>query len=129
MQHSNKAGYETLRDHFSDICESALEPSSLARGLFQKRLISAEAREAANQQHKTKANRLECLLDHIMASGSPGAFEDFVRLVGRDGCHSWLSNNLKGVCKCVCVSVCVCVFVCPLHGSSPCRSGEACVFQ
>ena len=46
MQFSDAAGYETLQEHFSDICESALDPSGLARGLFQKKLISAEAREA-----------------------------------------------------------------------------------
>ena len=97
MQHSNAAGYETLLEHFSEICESALEPSSLARGLFQKKLISAEAREVANQQLKTKANRLEGLLDLVMASGSPHAFENFVQLVGRDSCHLWLSDKLKGM--------------------------------
>ena len=93
-------GYETLRDHFSDICESALEPSSLAirLGACSRRGLScAEAHEAANQQHKTKANRLEGLLklDHVMASGSPGAFEDFVQLVGKESCHSWLSELIS----------------------------------
>ena len=57
MQFSDAAGYETLQEHFSDICESALDPSGLARGLFQKKLISAEAREATNQL-RTKADRL-----------------------------------------------------------------------
>ena len=105
MQQSDPAGYDTLLDHFSDVCESGLDPATLARGLFQKRMITADVREAANQLHKTSANKLEGLLDQVMANGSPGAFESFVQLVGKDSSHSWLSEKLKGMVLNVCIKL------------------------
>ena len=122
MELTDSAGYHTLQMYFSDICDSALDPSVLARLLFTKKIISNTARVAARQQGTPQADRLEDLLEHVMANGTPGAFQMFVEAVEKLGAHDWLAEKLKGVCVCVCVHVsffnsvcpyvCVCVCVC-----------------
>ena len=91
------AGQDTLQEYFSDICDSALDPSVLARHLFTKKIISNTAREAARQQLTPKADRLEDLLGQVMANGTPGAFQTFVEAVEKHGAHDWLVEKLKGV--------------------------------
>ena len=91
------AGQDTLQEYFSDICNSALDPSALARHLFTKKIISKTARKAARQQLTPKADRLEDLLGQVMANGTPGAFQTFVEAVEKHGAHDWLVEKLKGV--------------------------------
>ena len=140
MEGTDPAGHKTLQEHFSALCDSALDPSVLARHLFTKGIINNTAREAAKQQLTPKDQRLDDLLGLVMADGTPGAFQMFVEAVEKHGAVDWLVEKLKGVfviikprctcaarafCSrfvCVCVSVClsVCVFVTrisalPLH--------------
>ena len=91
------AGQDTLQEYFSDICDSALDPSVLARHLFTKKIISNTAREAAKQPHTPKDQRLDDLLGQVMANGTPGAFQMFVEAVEKHGAHDWLVEKLKGV--------------------------------
>ena len=97
MDGTDPAGQKTLRKHFSDICESALDPSKLAIRLFAKDIISKIAREAANQPHRANDKRLGDLLGQVMANGAPGAFQTFVEAVEKHGAHDWLVEKLKGV--------------------------------
>ena len=97
MEGTDPAGQKTLQKHFCDICDSALDPSKLARHLFTKEIISNTARKAARQQSMPKADRLEDLLEEVMANGAPGAFQTFVEAVEKHGAHDWLVEKLKGV--------------------------------
>ena len=98
MEGTDPAGYETLRKYFSDIFDSALDPSKLARHLFTEEIISNTACDAARQKLTSKANRLENLLGHVMDNGAPGAFQTFVEAVEKHGAHDWLVEKLKGMC-------------------------------
>ena len=91
------AGQDTLQEYFSDICDSALDPSVLARHLFTKKIISNAAREAANQELVSEDKRRDKLLGQVMANGAPGAFQKFVEAVKKHGAHDWLVEKLKGV--------------------------------
>ena len=91
------AGQDTLQEYFSDICDSALDPSVLARHLFTKKIISNTAREAANQELVSEDKRRDKLLGQVMANGTPGAFQMFVEAVEKHGAHDWLVEKLKGV--------------------------------
>ena len=97
MEVTDPAGHETLQKYLSDICDSALDPSVLARHLFIKKIINNTARKAARQQLTPKADRLEDLLGQVMANGTPGAFQTFVEAVEKHGAHDWLVEKLKGV--------------------------------
>ena len=97
MDGTNPAGHKTLRKHFSDICDSALDPSKLARHLYTKKIINNTAHEAAKQQLTPKHQRLDDLLGQVMANGAPGAFKTFVEAVKKHGAHNWLVKKLKGV--------------------------------
>ena len=100
MEGTDPAGQETLQELFSDICDSALDPSVLARHLFTKKIINNKAREAAKQQLTPKDQRLDDLLGQVMANGAPGAFQTFVEAVEKHGAHDWLVEKLKGVFMC-----------------------------
>ena len=93
----DQAGQDTLQEYFSDICDSALDPSVLARHLFTKKIISNKAREAANQELVSEDKRRDKLLGQVMANGTPGAFQTFVEAVEKHGAHDWLVEKLKGV--------------------------------
>ena len=97
MEGTDPAGQKSIQMHFSDICDSALEPSKLARHLFTKEIINDTARKAARQQGTPQADRLEDLLEQVMANGAPGAFQTLVEAVEKHGAHDWLVENLKGV--------------------------------
>ena len=97
MEGTDPAGQETLQEHLSDICDSALDPLKIARHLFTKKIINNTAHEAAMQQGTPKADRLEDLLGQVMANGAPGAFQTFVEAVEKHGPHDWLVEKLKGV--------------------------------
>ena len=101
MEGSDPAGQETLQEHFSDICDSALEPSVLARHLFTQKIINNNAREAAKQHLAPKDQRLDDLMGQVMANGAPGAFQTFVEAVEKHGALDWLVEKLKGVFTCV----------------------------
>ena len=100
MEGTDPAGHKTLQKLFSDICDSALDPSKLARNLFSEEIISNTAREAARHQGTPKADRLEDLLGQVMANGTAGAFQTFVEAVEKHGAHDWLVEKLKGVFMC-----------------------------
>ena len=100
MEGTDSAGQETLQEHFSDICDSALDPSVLARHLFTTKIISNTARKAARQQGTPQADRLEDLLEQVMANGAPGAFQTLVEAVEKHGAHDWLVEKLIGVFMC-----------------------------
>ena len=100
MEGTDPAGQETLQEHFSDICDSALDPSVLARHLFTRKIINNKAREAAKQQLTPKDQRLDDLLGQVMANGAPGAFQTFVEAVEKHGAHDWLVEKLKGMFWC-----------------------------
>ena len=97
MEGTDPAGQKTLQKHFCDICDSALDPSKLARHLFTKEIISNTAREAANQELVSEDKRRDKLLGQVMANGAPGAFQKFVEAVEKHGAHDWLVEKLKGV--------------------------------
>ena len=97
MEGTDPAGRKTLRKHFYDICDSALDPSVLARHLYTEDIINTTAHKAARQQGIPKADRLEDLLEHVMANGAPGAFQTFVEAVEKHGAHDWLVEKMKGV--------------------------------
>ena len=96
MEGTDPAGQETLQERFSDVCDSALDPSVLARHLFTKKIINNNAREAAKQQLTPKDQRLDDLLGQVMANGAPGAFQTFVEAVEKHGAHNWLVEKLIG---------------------------------
>ena len=100
MEKTNPTGHKTLRKHFFDICDSALDPSKLARHLYTEEIIDSNARKAARQQLTPQADRLEDLLEQVMANGAPGAFRTFVDAVEKHGAHDWLEEKLKGVFVC-----------------------------
>ena len=97
MEGTDPAGQETLQEHFSDICDSALDPLKIAKHLFAKKIIDKTAREAARLKGTPKADRLEDLLVQVMDNGAPGAFQTFVEAVEKHGAHDWLVEKLKGV--------------------------------
>ena len=97
MEWTDPAGQETLQEHLSDICGSALDPLKIAKHLFAKKIIDNTAREAARLKGTPKADRLEDLLGQVMANGAPGAFQTFVEAVEKHGRHGWLVEKLKGV--------------------------------
>ena len=97
MEGTDPAGFNTLQEHFSDICESTLDPSVLARHLFTKKIISNNARETEKQQLTPKDQRLDDLLGQVMANGAFGAFQTFVEAVEKHGAQDWLVEKLKGV--------------------------------
>ena len=97
MEGTDPAGQETLQELFSDICDSALDPSVLARHLFTTKIINNTARKAARQQGTPQADRLEDLLEQVMDNGAPGAFQTLVEAVEKHGAHDWLVEKLKGV--------------------------------
>ena len=97
MEGIDSAGHDTLQEHFSDVCESALDPSKLARYLFAKKIIDSTARDAANLPFTPKGQRLDGLLVNVMANGTPGAFQIFVEAVEKHGAQNWLVEKLKGV--------------------------------
>ena len=127
MEGTDPAGHKTLQEHFSTVCDSALDPSVLARHLFTKGIINNTARKAAKQQLTPKDHRLDDLLGQVMANGTPGAFQTFVEAVEKLGAVDWLVEKLKGVfviikprctiaaraygshfvCACLSVSVCL----------------------
>ena len=109
MEGIDPALQETLQEHLSDICGSALDPSVLARHLFNKKIISNTARAAARQQLTPKADRLEDLLGQVMDNGAPGAFQTFVEAVEKHGAHDWLVEKLKGVFVIVTQVLCICM--------------------
>ena len=113
MEITDAPGRDTLQEHFSDVCDSALDPSKLARYLFTKKIIDYTALSAANQPLTPKGQRLDGLVVKVMANGTPGAFQTFVEAVEKHGAHDWLVEKLKGVCVCVCV--CVCVYLCDFY--------------
>ena len=96
MEGTDPAGRKTLRKHFYDICNSALDPSVLARHLFTEDIINNTARKAARQQDIPQADRLEDILEHVVANGAPGAFQTFVEAVKKCGAYDWLVERLKG---------------------------------
>ena len=96
MEGTDPAGQETLQEHFSDVCDSALDPSVLARHLFTKKIINNNAREAAKQQLTPKDQRLDNLLGQVMANGTPGAFQAFVEALEKHGAHEWIVKKLIG---------------------------------
>ena len=100
MEGTDPAGQKSIQMHFSNICDSALDPSVLARHLFTKEIINNKAREAAKQQLTPKDQRLDDLLGQVMANGTPGAFQTFVEAVEKHGEHDWLVEKLKGVFRC-----------------------------
>ena len=100
MEKTNPAGHKTLRKHFFDICDSALDPSKLARHLYTEEIIDSNARKAARLQLTPQADRLEDLLEQGMANGAPGAFRTIVDAVEKHGAHDWLEEKLKGVFVC-----------------------------
>ena len=97
MEGTDPAGQKSIQMHFSDICDSALDPSKLARHLFTKEIINDTARKAAKQQLTPNDQRLDDLLEHVMANGAPGAFQTFVEAVEKHGAHDWLVEKMKGV--------------------------------
>ena len=97
MEQTDPAGRDTLHEHFSDVCNSALDPSKLARDLYTKKIIDSAARDAANLPFTPKDQRLDGLLVKVMANGTPGAFQMFVEAVKKHGAHDWLVEKLKGM--------------------------------
>ena len=103
MEGTDSAGHDTLQEHFSVVCDSALDPSKLARDLYAKKIINNTARDAASQPLLPKGQRLEGLLVNVMANGASGAFQTFVEAVQKHGAHDWLVEKLKGV-MIICIS-------------------------
>ena len=97
MEQTDPAGRDTLQEHFSDVCDSALDPSKLARDLYAKKIIDSTAHEAANQPLTPKGQRRDGLLVKVIANGTPGAFQTFVEAVEKHEAHDWLVEKLKGL--------------------------------
>ena len=97
MQYSDRVGYDVLLSLYSVICKSSLDPSDLARSLLQSRIINqgildqVGSRAAASQCEK-----IGTLLDAVLRSGAPDAFEFFVTAIKSDGSADWLVTQLKG---------------------------------
>ena len=93
MQTTDPRGYAILRENFSLICKSNLDPSSLARDLFAKGLIT---NGGLGGLVLGKQQKLQMILESVMANGAPGVFEQFVAIVKRDQAHQWLADKLEG---------------------------------
>ena len=57
MQLEDRYAYDTLREHFSAITSSSLDPGKLADGLYQAKLIDDGALENAGQTVIPRASK------------------------------------------------------------------------
>ena len=105
MQYSDRVGYDVLLSQYSVICKSSLDPSDLARSLLQCRIINQgtvdQSRASASQSEK-----IGTLLDAVIRSGAPHAFESFMTAMRSDGSADWLVTKLKGTARRVRQNVC-----------------------
>ena len=95
MKEVDVAGYDALRKCCDRICNSNLNPSDLARKLFSEGLIG-KPDKAAVELNADTGDRLDAILTAVMASGAPGAFQTFVKIVEKNKEHEWLAKELIG---------------------------------
>ena len=92
MQYSDRVGYDVLLSQYSVICKSSLDPSDLARSLLQCRIINQgtvdQSRASASQSEK-----IGTLLDAVIRSGAPHAFESFMTAMRSDGSADVLARD------------------------------------
>ena len=95
MESADPQGYATLQQHFSRICRSNLDPSSLARDLFSEKLITSHVKQETNSTHLDDKQKLDKILEGVMANGKPGVFQMFIDIIRRE--HQWLVDKLEGM--------------------------------
>ena len=95
MESADPQGYATLKLHFALVCNSNLDPSSLARDLFAKGLITSHVKQEANSTQLDKNQKLDKILEGVMANGERGVFQTFIDIIRRE--HQWLVDKLEGM--------------------------------
>ena len=95
MQQEDPKAYATLQQHFADIAASNLDPTVLAAELFAAKIIGkARIVEASNPVFPAPNVKLQNILNDVMSSGKPGAFQDFVRIILETEQCYWLGEKL-----------------------------------
>ena len=95
MQQEDPKAYATLQQHFADIAASNLDPTVLAAELFAAKIIGkARIFEASNPAFPAPNVKLQNILNEVMSSGKPGAFQDFVRIILKTEQCYWLGEKL-----------------------------------
>ena len=99
MQNSDKEGYRTLKENYTTICKSNLEPSELGTKLFAKSIIPEGIVSQSSLPHLTPDARRQTLLDAVMRQGAPQTFQRFVEIILEDETNDYIGEKLKGICR------------------------------
>lgn len=97
MQYSDRAGYDVLTSNYSIICDSSLDPSDVARHLFQSKIVNQGiVDQVGSRAPISKSERIGIVVNAVQRSGAPKAFELFLSAMNNDPCMNWLVIKLKG---------------------------------
>ena len=111
MQQEDPKAYATLQQHFADIAASNLDPTVLAAELFAAKIIGkARIVEASNPVFPAPNVKLQNVLNEVMSSGKPGAFQDFVRIILKTEQCYWLGEKLISAYRQLATQIWICAY-------------------
>lgn len=93
MQRSDGPGYRTLKENYTTICKSNIDPGELSAKLFQKSIIPEGVKANASLPHQTADAQRQILLDAVMRQAAPGTFKAFVEIISED--DDYVGDKLK----------------------------------
>ena len=95
MQYTDRAGYDTLREHFPRLTAQLSDATNLGGKLFASNLITEYTKLAA-MSHPVLSDKITALLEGVMRQGSRGAFQRFVEIILDDPTSAELGTILHG---------------------------------
>eukprot|EP00731_Ephydatia_muelleri_P005493 Em0002g1669a len=95
MQNSDRPGYRTLKENYTTICKSNLDPSELGGKLFAKSIIPQGVVSQASLPHLSQDSQRQTLLDAVMRQEAPHTFQRFVEIILEDETNDYIGEKLK----------------------------------
>ena len=96
MQGTDKAAYDTIVKHFSDLCQSPFDPGKVARELLAEEIIGDGTLFSATLANVNPGEKRMEILRAVMANGGKGVFQTFVQVLMKEKQNSFLCEKLIG---------------------------------
>lgn len=96
MQSSDRAGHRTLKENYTKICKSNLDPGELGDKLFGKSIIPQGVKSQADLPNQSQDAKRRILIDAVMRQSEPHTFKKFVEIILEDDANAYIGEELKG---------------------------------
>lgn len=102
MQQTDRAGFETLRVHLTDLSRSPFDPAAVALDLVAKGIIGDKSLTDARNSSVNANERRGEVVRAVQLNGKPHAFQTFVKVLQDSGAeNSHICSQLIGKIKAV----------------------------